>query len=144
MNIPCIHETLRFVRNLIYKLLSIDHVTEYGQRGVHHFTMKEIRVIPCGKHTLFHLQQLPFRQKVITAFNALQNCSYNIDRLNDNSVLKRVLLLSEIRFFDADIGDDDQVKDYFSAALTCMCLLVALNQNIVKDEYVTPLIMACF
>jgi len=129
---------------LNYKLLCADHVTEYGQWGVHRFATKEIHVIPCKKDTLLQLQQLPFMQKVIMAFNALQNCSHDIDRLNDNSVLKRVFLLSEIRFFDADIGDDDQVKDYFSAALTCMCLLVALNQNIVKDEYVTPLIMACF
>jgi len=36
-NLPCIHKILQPVRKLLYKILCISHVTEYGQRGVSGF-----------------------------------------------------------------------------------------------------------
>jgi len=40
---PCIHEILQPARKLIYKLLCIPRVTEYGQLGIDGYTKVEIK-----------------------------------------------------------------------------------------------------
>ena len=49
-DLPCIHETLQPVRNLLYKLLSLSQVTEYGQHGVVGLNQK-----PCQLEPFYHL-----------------------------------------------------------------------------------------
>ena len=45
--LPCIHEILQPVRELLYKLLCLSHVTEYGQRCIDTFIQQKIEIIPC-------------------------------------------------------------------------------------------------
>ena len=151
-SMPCIHEVTQPVRKLVYKLLCISSVTEYGQLGVDRHIQVEIKVSPCKADTILTLRGLPFDQKVASIFNALLNCQtkFGIDKMNDDSVLNEVFLLKgvadqRIHGVDLKYPDSDEAMDYFSAILTCVCLLFAIKCNVVKEpQYITPLVMTCF
>ena len=67
--LPCIHEILQPVRELLYKLLCLSHaVTEYGQHCIDSYVRLRIDIIP---ETLSALTKLPFDVKTKLMFNAL-------------------------------------------------------------------------
>ena len=149
--LPCIHETLQPVRNLLYKLLCISCVTEYGQHGVNEFVQLRIDVTPCRPETLSTLTKLPFDVKIILIFNALLTCTeQNVGRLNDDKISKNVFLLGSIPEQKLPIAatdklkDTEKIKEYFGAALTCSCILFAIKNKLIPETYIVPLIMACF
>ena len=148
---PCIHEILQPARKLMYKLLCVPHITEYGQLGVDGYTKVEIDVNPCKVDTISALRDLPFDQKVVLVFNALLNCQvkFGIEKMNDDSVVNEIFLLKGIvdqKILGVDLkdSDSDEAEDFFRATLTCVCLLFAVKCNLVCEPYITPLIMTCF
>jgi len=144
----CIHEIMQPARELIYKLLCIPHVTEYGQLGIDGYTKVEINVNPCKVDTISALRDLQFDQKVMLVFNALLNCQvkFGIEKMNDNSEIFLFKDVADLKVCGVDLkdSDSDEAKDFFRATLTCACLLFAVKCDVVSEPYITPLIMACF
>ena len=96
---PCIHKILRPVRMLLYKLLCISHVTEYGQYGIDKFGQFEINVIPCEPETLSVLTKLPVSLKVQLMFNALLTCTeqkLSIEHMDDDDIRESIFLLGSL------------------------------------------------
>ena len=97
---PCIHEILQPVRMLLYKLLCISRVTEYGQHGMDTFGRSIIKVKSCKPETLRELTELPLSLKVQLMFNALLTCTeqkLNIDRMDDDDIRESIFLLGNLK-----------------------------------------------
>ena len=73
--LPCIYDILQPVRKLLYRLLCISDVTEYGRRGMRRFVQPEVSVNPCEPETLSVLTTLPFDVRIQLIFNAMLNCT---------------------------------------------------------------------
>ena len=147
---PCIHETLQPVCNLLYKLLSLSQVIEYGQHGVVGFLQLEINIMPCKPETLSALTILPLDVKVQLIFNALLTCNVtkqSINIMDDGSVKEKIFLLGNIakqKLLVDDLKDTEKIKEYIDGALTCACILFAIKNNLILEKYIDPVIMACF
>jgi len=50
---------------LLYKILCISHVTEYGQQGVSGFVQENVDITPCKSETFLTLTELPLDEKII-------------------------------------------------------------------------------
>ena len=149
--LPCIHEILLPVRKLLYKLLCIPHVTEYGQRCIDNFVQLKIDVTPCKPETLSTLTKLPFDIKMQLIFNALLSCTHqNIEVMDDDSITKDIFLLgnanSKLPVVALDEKDTniEEIKNYIGATLTCTCIMFATKSKLIPPKYIDPVIMACF
>ena len=148
--LPCIHEILQPIRKLLYKLLCISCVTEYGQDHIDNFVQLRIDVIPCKPETLSGLTKLPFDIKTKLMYNALLTCTdQNIGIMDDDSITERIFLLENVLKQKLPIAaaDDHEPQDtgeYIGAALTCACILFAIKNKLIPEKYTDALIMACF
>ena len=151
--LPCIHETLQSVRKLLYKLLCLSHVTEYGQCGVDDFVQLTINITPCKPDTLSALTSLPLDVKMQLIFNALLTCNFtrqNIEVMDDDGIKENVFLLGnalsqKLPGATADeLKDTEKIKEYIAASLTCACILFAIKNELTVKNYTDPVIMACF
>ena len=152
-SLPCIHEILQPVRKLLYKLLCLSHVTEYGQDHIDGFVRLRIDITPCKPETLSALTKLPFDIKTKLMFNALLTCTdQDIGIMDDDSITDRIFLLGNVLkqkllFAAADEPpkDIEKIKEYIGAALTCACILFVIKNKLIPDmKYIDALIMACF
>ena len=150
-DMPCIHEILQPVRMLLYKLLCISDVTEYGQRGMNQFVHPKVSVTPCRPVTLLDLNAQPPHVKIQLIFNALLTCTEeNLRRKSDAFLIERIFLLGNVlrqKFTIAatgDLEDTEKIKEFFGAVLTCTCILFAIRNQLIPEKYINPVIMACF
>ena len=146
---PCIHEKLQPVRMLLYKLLCISRVIEYGQCGMDTFDRLKINVKPCKPETLSVLTKLPFSTKIQLIFNALLTCTdpkLDIEDMNDDSISESIFLLENLKqkLHIAAADESEKIKEYIGAALTCACILFVINNKLIPRKYIDALIMACF
>ena len=143
---PCIHEKLQPVRELLYKLLCISRVTEYGQYGMVKFGQFIINVYPCEPETLQALIKLPFSLKIQLMFNALLTCTEEIEWMDDDDIRESIFLLGNLKqtLHIAAVDEPDKIKEYIGAALTCTCILFVIKNKLIPKMYIDALIMACF
>ena len=128
----CIHKILEPVRRLIYRLLCIRNISEYGQLNVNRFVKERIRLCPYKEHTMHSLRRLSFNAKPIVVFNALLYCSLEFPsyHMDDSDMVVRC---------------SGETEDHLHASLTCTCLSFAIkNRVIINPHYVTPVVLACF
>ena len=151
--LPCIHEVLQPVRKLLYKLLCLSHVTEYGQNSVAGFAQLAINITPCEPNTLSTLTTLPLDVKIQIIFNALLACGFtreNIDIMDDDGIKENIFLLGNAlkqKLPGAAVDglkDIEKIKEYIGASLTCACILFAIKNELTVEKYTDPVIMACF
>ena len=146
---PCIHEKLQPIRMLLYKLLCVPYVIEYGQHGMDKFKKSTILVDQCEPETLSRLSELPFNIKIQLTFNALLTCTEHkseIESMDDNDIENSIFLLGNLKqnLHIASTDEPEKIKEYIGAALTCACILFVLKNKLIPPKYVDPLIMACF
>ena len=144
---PCIHEILQPVRNLLYRLLCISRVTEYGQSRMDKFCELSISVTPCKPETLSALTLLPFSIKIQLIFNTLLTCTkLTEDIWDDDDIRESIFLLGDLKqkLHIAAADESEKVKEYIGAALTCACILFVIENKLIPREYTDALIMACF
>ena len=146
---PCIHETLQPVRMLLYKLLCIPRVTEYGQHGMDTFGRFIIKVKPCKPETLRDLTELPLSLKIQLIFNALLTCAeqkLSIEHMDDDDIREKIFLLGNLKqtLHIAAADESEKIKEYIGAALTCACILFVIKNKLIPKKCIDALIMACF
>ena len=149
--LPCIHEILQPVRKLLYKLLCISSVTEYGQQHVDSFVQVRIDVTPCKSETLSALTELSFDIRTKLIFNALLTCTdQNIGIMDDDSITENIFLLGNVlkQKLPITVADEphdiEKIKEHIGAALTCACILFAIKNKLIPVKYIDAVIMACF
>ena len=151
--LPCIHETLQPIRKLLYKLLCLSRVTEYGQCGVGGFDRLTINITPCAPDTLSALTLLPLDIKMELIFNALLTCNFtsqNIEIMDDDSIKQNIFLLERALRQKSpgvaanELKDTEKIKEYVAASLTCACIIFAIKNELIVKNYTDPVIMACF
>ena len=148
-DLPCIHEILQPVRMLLYKLLCLSGVTEYGQHGMNKFVQLEVDVTPCEPVTLSDLTAQPPHIKIQLIFNALLTCTeHDLRKKNDSFITERIFLLENAlrgeKLIIATTDELEKIKEFFGAALTSACILFAIKNKLIPEKYIDPVIMACF
>lgn len=126
----CIHSHLLAIRRLMYKLVCVNEVMEYGQSLVKSMIFGEKVAIPlCEENLLGRLRQLSFEQRMLVIFNVFTKATHA--GLSPELLETSIVLSPSINL---DI----------CAVLSCTCLLYAISHDIVPKEYIFPLILSCF
>ena len=150
-DLPCIHDTLQPVRELLYRLLCISCATEYGQRGMNRFVQPIVLVNPCEPETLTVLTTQPLDVRKQLIFNTMLNCTeQTVRRLGDHNIIKHIFLLDKVVQKDLsitaadEVQDTEKIKEHIGASLTCASILFAIKNKLIPEKYIDPVIMACF
>ena len=127
---PCIHEMLQPVRMLIYRLLCISNITEYGQAKFNGFEKKKIDIHPYVENSMHSLRRLPFEIKLSFVFNALLNYPsyYHHIHLTQRDITRGMFWIDVHKHKISDISGE--TEDYLHAMLTCASLLFAIKHRI--------------
>ena len=121
--LPCIHEKLLPFRKMLYMLLHVPRVTEYGQSKM---DFKEVNVQVSGIPPV--LPPVPLLHKL---------------RSNQCKAVIVVNALLKGRIDELDVDICDRPLE-IGAVLTCSGILYSLQHRLVPKEYIDPLILACF
>ena len=113
------------------------------------FCELRITVTPCKPETLSGLTLLPFSTKIQLMFNALLTCieqKANIRFMDDDDIREVIFLLGDLKqkLHIAAADESDKIKEYIGAALTSVCILFAIKNKLIPEEYIDAVIMACF
>ena len=126
----CIHRRLLFIRRLLYRLVCVNEVMEYGQSFVKSMVFGEKIAIPlCEEKLLDGLRQLSLEQRMLIIFNVFTKGT-------DVGISPELL--------ETSITLSPSINLDICAVLSCTCLLYAISHDIVPSEYIFPLILSCF
>ena len=130
----CIYDVLQPVRVIIYKLLCCESVTEFGQSKINEFVQIRIRVpSPCMPKDLNTL-----REEI--------SCEQKISLFVEVFKLKkpyRIHLLQPLILQPQDIPPVNRVPD-IGSLLACVCFIYSYRNNLIPEDYVTPLLQSFF
>ena len=127
----CIYDVMSPVRSIIYKLLCCSSVTEYGQDKIDGFVEKTVDIIrPCIPRDFHALRaQLSPDQKISLLVSVMKEPHRFVKHQSFSESLLQ-------------IPPTDRVPD-MGSLLTCVCFIYSRRNNLIPDEYVTPLLLSC-
>ena len=128
----CIYDVLQPVRVIIYKLLCCESVTEFGQSKINEYVRKQIEILsPCMPEDLNTLRKEIFREQKISLLVEVFKDPY------------RIILLQPFTESLKVLPPTTRVP-HIGSLLACVCFVYLNRNNLIPEDYVTPLLQSFF
>ena len=142
----CMYDVLSPLRLLLYSLIEVEEVVEYGQSSIYpdpelsekrHLMIVPVDTItPCSSSILKQLRVLSNQRKMYALLKMItQSAALTEESANINGMLQLTI--------DEASNDSIYVAPNLVSFLTCTCLLTAIRYNILFGTSPMPLVLAC-